>query len=330
MNITDFLLGIIDFFYRLVPNYGVAIILFTVFVKLCLTPLDLKSRRSMKRTAALNPKMEALRKKYGNDREKLNQKTQELYKAEGVSMLSGCLPMLLTLPILFAMFGAMRSVANAKLVEQYLQLTHGIAPTPEPFLWIRNLWMPDTFTSPMYPDLNALRAVGQSVWEKVSLTIPNMQPLVFGEGKVGADAFKAYLDNIPAVISATQAYQPYLQTLAGWGNVPMLFFKFSLYIQRNGYFILPLLAVGTQYITQKLMPTSAPSSSGTDQAASMNKSMMLMMPIMSLIFCTTSSAAFALYWVTSNIIAGIQQFFFARYFDWQDRKAAVAEEVGIK
>ena len=58
--------------------------------------------------------------------------------------------------------------------------------------------------------------------------------------------------------------------------------------------------------------------------------MMMLMPLMSLWFCTTSSAAFALYWVASSVIAALQQIAFTRYFAWQDRKAAVAEEVGIK
>jgi YidC/Oxa1 family membrane protein insertase len=116
--INDFLLGIINFFYSIVPNYGVAIILFTVFIKLCITPLDLKSRRSMRRMAVINPKMQELQKKYANDKEKLNQKMQELYKKEKINPLSGCLPMLLTMPILFAMFAAMRQIANEQLVRQ--------------------------------------------------------------------------------------------------------------------------------------------------------------------------------------------------------------------
>lgn len=326
---NDFLLSIINFFYRIVPNYGVAIILFTVFVKLCLSPLDLKSRRSMKRMSELNPKMEELKKKYGNDKEKLNQKTQELYKKEKINPLAGCLPMLLTFPILIAMFGAMRSIANDELVKQYLQMINNQPVTVEPFLWIRNLWMPDTFASPIMPDLNALRVIAQDVWVRVSQTLPGIDPLSFAD----AQAFQAFINAIPETIQAAPAYQQYLETIPQLTNINVILFKVSVFVQMNGYFVLPILAVATQYVSQKLTPTNAaaPATSANGQPApNTGKTMMMLMPLMSLWFCTTSSAAFALYWVTSNVIAAVQQVAFNRYFAWQDRKAAVAEEVGIK
>ncbi len=331
MNVfNDFLLGIINFIYRIVPNYGVAIILFTVLVKACLTPLDLKSRRSMKRMADLNPKLEALKRKYSDDREKLNQKTQELYKEEKINPLSGCLPMLLSLPILFAMFGAMRQIANEQLVKQYLQMVNNQPVVVEPFLWIRNLWMPDTFASPIMPDMNALRIIPKDLWVNVSATLSGITPLSFADDA----AFQAFINAIPQAIQSAPAYQQYLQTIPSLSNFNLLLFKFSVFVQMNGYFILPLLAVVTQYISQKLTPTNntapTPTANGDQPAPNTGKTMMMLMPLMSLWFCTTSSAAFALYWVTSNVIAAVQQVTFNRYFAWQDRKAAVAEEVGIK
>ena len=121
MNIlNDILLAIINLINQVIPSYGVAIIVFTLLIKLCVLPLDLKSRRSMQRMSALNPKLEALKQKYGNDQERYNQKVQELYQKEKISPLSGCLPLLISMPILFAMFYAMRVVANEQLVEQFL------------------------------------------------------------------------------------------------------------------------------------------------------------------------------------------------------------------
>ncbi|MCL2544972.1 MAG: YidC/Oxa1 family membrane protein insertase [Clostridia bacterium] len=325
---NDILLSIIYFFYRIVPNYGVAIILFTVFIKLCLTPLDLKSRRSMKRMADLNPKMEELKKKYANDREKLNQKTQELYKAEKINPLSGCLPMLLTMPILFAMFGAMRYIANERLAIQFLQMINGQEVVLEPFLWIRNLWMPDNFAMSVMPDFNSLRVIDQAVWERVSLTIEGIEPLVFADQA----AFHAFIDSIPGILDLPQFAEHYA-TVPQFSNINLLFFSFSVFVQMNGYYVLPLLCVASQYLSQKLMPqtanAAAPAANGQKQPG-MGKTMMMLMPLMSLWFCTTSSAAFALYWVASSIIAAGQQLAFTRYFAWQDRKAAVAKEVGIK
>ena len=89
MNIlNDILLAIINLINQVIPSYGVAIIVFTLLIKLCVLPLDLKSRRSMQRMSALNPKLEALKQKYGNDQERYNQKVQELYQKEKISPLS--------------------------------------------------------------------------------------------------------------------------------------------------------------------------------------------------------------------------------------------------
>ena len=329
MNVLNNILKpIIDFFYGVVPNYGVAIILFTIFVKAALTPLDLKSRRSMRKMAAINPKMEEIKKKYNGDQEKINQKTQELYKKEKINPLAGCLPMLLSMPILFAMFGVMRTIANEQLVSQYLQMIHGIEPAPEAFLWIKNLWMPDSFASPMMPDLNALRVIGQDVWERMSQTLVTTNVLGAETLLTFADkaAFDAFLAGIPQAIAEAPLYADVLKIFPGWQNVSMLIFSFSVYVQMNGYFVLPLLAVATQFASQKL---NAMGGAGGEQAASTNKTMMMLMPLMSIFFCATSSSAFSIYWVVSNIVATVQQIIFNRYFAWQDRKAAVAGEVGI-
>jgi len=349
---NEFLLSIINFFYRIVPNYGVAIILFTVFIKVCLSPLDLKSRRSMKRMSEINPKMEELKKKYANDREKLNQKTQELYKKEKINPLSSCLPMLLTMPILFAMFGAMRHIANEQLVTQFLQMINGQEVMLEPFLWIRNLWMPDNFAMPMMPNLNSLRAIDQNMWEGVIRTFEGINPLLFAD-KEAFEAFTAFIASIPAVagqnagenkalydafiasipgILQLPEFTEHYATASGLSNINLIVFRFSVFVQMNGYYVLPILCVVSQWASQKLMPQTAAAAAPTagGQQAGMGKTMMMLMPLMSLWFCTTSSAAFALYWVASSVIAALQQLAFTRYFAWQDLKASVAKEVGIK
>ena len=90
----------------------------------------------------------------------------------------------------------------------------------------------------------------------------------------------------------------------------------------------PALAIVSQITMTKItgQQNAQPAAQGSP-----NMNMMTwMFAAMSLIFCTTSSAAFALYWVFSNVFAMMQQIAFAKYFEWQDRKAAIAEEVGIK
>jgi YidC/Oxa1 family membrane protein insertase len=91
--------------FGLVKNWGVAIIMVTLVVKIVLSPLTRKSTQSTAKMQELNPQIEELRKKYANNMEKLNQEMANLYKKEGVNPLSGCLPLLLQFPIIIAMYG---------------------------------------------------------------------------------------------------------------------------------------------------------------------------------------------------------------------------------
>ena len=91
----------------------------------------------------LQPQISKLQKKYAGDKEKLNQKTAELYRKEHISPLSGCLPMLLSFPVLIAMFGAMRMAANMELAKQTIDFVLTGEQINQGWLWVKNLWMPD-------------------------------------------------------------------------------------------------------------------------------------------------------------------------------------------
>lgn len=95
---------LLGWIYNLIPNYGWALIIFTLVVKLLLLPLGLKQQKSMTKMQAMQPKITALQEKYKNDQQKLSQETMKLYKEYGVSPMGGCLPMLIQLPILFALY----------------------------------------------------------------------------------------------------------------------------------------------------------------------------------------------------------------------------------
>lgn len=88
--------------YELVHNYGWALLLFTVIIKLIMLPSSMKQQLSTARMARLNPKLEQLKKKYGDNREKLNEATMELYNQENINPMGSCLPMVLTFVLLFA------------------------------------------------------------------------------------------------------------------------------------------------------------------------------------------------------------------------------------
>ena len=94
----------LQLFYRIIPNWGVAIILLTILIKIVFYPLTKKSFDSTSKMQALGPKIEEVKQKYKDNSQKMNQEVAALYKKEGVNPLGGCLPMLLQMPILLAMF----------------------------------------------------------------------------------------------------------------------------------------------------------------------------------------------------------------------------------
>jgi len=95
---------ILGWIYELVPNYGVALILFTFAIKLLLLPLGLKQQKSMTKMQVIQPKVEELKEKYKDDKQKLQQETAKLYKEYNVGCAGGCLPMLIQLPILIMLY----------------------------------------------------------------------------------------------------------------------------------------------------------------------------------------------------------------------------------
>jgi YidC/Oxa1 family membrane protein insertase len=99
------LLGqVISFFYTLVPNYGVAIILLTIFVRLVLLPLTIKQTKSMQAMQKIQPHMKELQAKYKGDKQRLNEEMMKLYKTHQVNPLGGCLPLVLQFPVFIALF----------------------------------------------------------------------------------------------------------------------------------------------------------------------------------------------------------------------------------
>ena len=125
---------IIDLLYSWVGSYSIAIILFTLVVKLILLPLDIKQRHSMRKMQLIQPKVDEINKKYEKDPEKRSAKTMELYKKEKCNPMSGCLPMLIQMPILFAMFAVMRHIAGEQAVLMVQSLL--LAVTAGAKLWL--------------------------------------------------------------------------------------------------------------------------------------------------------------------------------------------------
>lgn len=101
---------VLDFFNSFTGSYAVAILIFTVLVNLLLSPLNVKQQKTTAKQAKLRPKLEELKKKYGDDRQKMAQAQQDLYTKENVSPMGGCLPMLIRMLILLGVYDAIRQV----------------------------------------------------------------------------------------------------------------------------------------------------------------------------------------------------------------------------
>ena len=214
-NILKWMLNIL---YKIIPNYGVGIILLTIIIKVLLWPLSRKSAASTAKMSALQPKMQELQAKYKDNPQKLNAETAALYKQEGVSPLGGCLPMLLQFPILIAMYG---------LLNKHFEL-RGAMFIPG---WIPDLSVPETivtlgFKIPLLGNEIHLLPILYTVSMIFSMKITQMQNSSAGQGK-GMQIFMMY-------------------------GMPILFF-FILYSAPSGLLLYwmaqNLLSMGQQFYT---------------------------------------------------------------------------------
>ena len=320
---NQFFANIISGINSIVNSYGVSLIIFTVLVKLLVMPLDYKSRKSMRRMTAVQPQVEKLQKKYANDKDKLNQKMAELYRKEGVSPMSGCLPMLISMVILMIMWSAMRLVANTELAKQALSvLASGGEQVNESFLWIKNIWMPDSPFSPIIADHNSLKMIPADVWSSVFQSLDASQVSALAGYGINANTLTSEL-----VSSALQTLPNYEMETALWSTLPqlnLLIAKVNIYAKGNGWFVLPILAAVTQY----LMTLSQPQTATANQQAGTCNFMKYFFPLFSLWICSSYNAMFSLYWVMSNLVAWVQSLIMNRIFEKKDQEERETIEEG--
>jgi len=169
------MIPLFQFLHRFIPNYGWVIIVFSIIIKLALQPLTRTSMKSMKRMQKLTPLMNEIREKYKDDPNKQNQQIMNLYKEYGVNPAAGCLPMLLQLPVLFALYAVFKS-------------SIGLRQSAFMF-WIKDLSIPDAalrlpFTVPFFgiTDVSGLAlAMGITMFlqQKMTVTDPRQKAMVW-------------------------------------------------------------------------------------------------------------------------------------------------------
>jgi YidC/Oxa1 family membrane protein insertase len=137
----ELLVPTLNFFYSLIPNYGVAILLLTLLVRIIFWPLTHKSTVSMKKMQELQPKLKEIQAKFKDNPTKMQQETWACYKENKVNPLSSCLPMLIQIPVFIALFTVLQSAVELRYA---------------PFLWINDLSEPENLFLGMIPFVGAL------------------------------------------------------------------------------------------------------------------------------------------------------------------------------
>lgn len=152
---------LLNYLYGFIDNYAITLIIFTVIVKLCLFPLYADQIKHSARMADVQPKMQALQKKYANDKEMLNIKMMELYKEEKFNPMRGCLPMLIQMPIIFGLFALLRNPTVYIKSEAMLMAVH------EAFVWIPDLSQPDPWILPILAGIATFISFSQTQQQNV-------------------------------------------------------------------------------------------------------------------------------------------------------------------
>jgi len=177
-NVLEYI--VIFLYQNVIQNYGVVIILLTLIVRLVLTPLTLSQTKSMAKMQKIQPQLKEMQKKYKDDKAKLQQETMAFYKKNNVNPLAGCLPLLLQMPVFFALFQVLRSPSRI-IIDVLGKVTiNGVANPKYNFLWM-NMNEKDP-----YYILLILMVVTMFLSTKMTTTDPKqskimyLMPVVFG------------------------------------------------------------------------------------------------------------------------------------------------------
>lgn len=276
------LLGLL---YQLTTNYGVALILFSILVKLILMPTTIKSKRSMMKMSRLTPQVQYLQKKYENDQQKLQTEMQALYKREGVSMGGGCLWSLLPLFILFPLYNVVRMPITYILQER------------------------DAANALVQAVANAGIQLGSNEYYHQMIAGANLTPEIVATVEGVKNAARAGAGVNFTFLGVDLSMFPQYKTIftgafwSSWSTV--------------GAFLLPVLATGAQFLTmfisQKVNDSLVTNEKGIkDKDAAKNseanktgKVMMYTMPLMTLFIGYSMPAAMSLYWLIQSIVGTV-------------------------
>ena len=267
---------ILNFIYSIFQNYGIAIILFTIILKLVLLPLTIKQQKTMRKTTKIQEKLKIIQFKYKNDPQMLNQETMALYKRENMSPFSGCLSAIVQILLLLAMFYLVSSpLTYMKKIDTDVINTYK-----------EELQLQEKALATAYPEINIIKEKG-SVDETVNL---NMNFL-------GLD-----LSNVPSqsLTDPTVYVIPLLYVISS---------VFSIKLSMN------MTKKNKKEKEENAENKDNKENTELDAMESMNKNMMIMMPIMSVIISFIAPLGLALYWLVNNVLMIIERVVITKFLD---------------
>ena len=282
---------LVRLFYNLTSSYGMAIILFTLVVKLILLPFQMKSKRSMIRMNRLSGKMQEIQKKYANNQAKMNEEIQKLYEEEGVSPMSGCLWSFLPLPILLALYSIMRQP-----ITHFMLLSESV---------VQDLVAKVTTAGVDMSSIVQMKD-GAAV---VSNGVTQLQP--YGQ----INLVKAITEYAPDAASGIDGWINLDYNFLGLdlsATPSTAFSNFSLTWPIIGLILIPILAGGFQLLMTRITMKQQPQQEGP--GAGSTKMMMYMMPLMSVYIAFIMPAALGIDWIAQTVFSAVQEFVLGKFY----------------
>lgn len=281
-------------------KYGITIIIFTLLIKLLLLPLAVKQQKAMVDMQKVQPKIQELRVKYKNDMNKMNEETMKLYSEHKVNPMGGCLPALIQLPIFIALYGVITQ-----------PLTYIFKFTNDQIYGINyalNFLFPQGMKSQIHM-VEKSKEIVAGIGTDVVTAIANKIQALPDVGVLAGILTKYNLDTLGSaklIEKASTLSVDFLGlNLAQFPNEHIL----------SPLILIPILAGVTTFLSSKLATNMTPTMNqgADDTAAATQKSMLYMMPFMTLFITYSLPAGLGLYWIVSNIFQMIQQYFLNKY-----------------
>lgn len=283
--------ALLRLFYNLTGSYGVAIILFTLAIKLILLPFQMKSKKSMVRMSRMSGKMKEIQKKYANNQAKMNEEMQKFYAEEGVNPMSGCLWSFLPLPILLALYSIIRQpITHFMMLGEDVVQKLVAAATAAGVDMSAIVQMKDG-AAVVVDGVTQLSPYGQIGLAKVASSMPVLTSGIDGWINMNYDFLGLDLSATPWSVVST----------------------FAISAAVIGMILIPLLAGGSQLLFSRITMKQQPGMDGP--GAGTTKTMMYMMPLMSVYFAFIMPAALGVYWIAQSLISMVQELIMGKFYN---------------